>query len=131
MTAKEALDKYRSKVSVEHLVHSLKRVTGLKPLRVWKESSIRGSVMLALLSENAIAMARYELKPRFETKMEKGKLERKGVRLSTESMVWSLSHLTITRIIRKGLRKKAHYSNWDPISIEVFNNIHAELGVFG
>lgn len=131
LTAKEALDKYRSRVTVEHLIHSLKRVTGLKPLRVWNESSIRGSMMLALLSETAIAMARYELKPRLETKMEKGKLERKEVRPSTESMVWSLSHLTVTRIIRKGLRKEAHYSNWDLISIEVFSNIRAELGVFG
>jgi len=126
LTAKEALDKYRSRVTVEHLIHSLKRVTGLKPLRVWNESSIRGSMMLALLSETAIAMARYELKPRVETRMEKGRMETHEVRPSTESMVWSLGHLTVTRIVRQGLRKEAHYSNWDPISREVFSNIRSE-----
>ena len=61
LTPLEALDKYRARTTVEHLIHSLKRVTGLKPLRVWSESSIRGFMMLALLSETAIAMARYEM----------------------------------------------------------------------
>ncbi|MDC7950636.1 hypothetical protein PAA26_00795 [Methanomassiliicoccaceae archaeon COG_1] len=62
LTPSEALDKYRARATVEHLIHSLKRVTGIKPLRVWSESSIRGSMILALLSETAIAMARYEMK---------------------------------------------------------------------
>ena len=34
LTPQEALDKYRARATVEHLIHSLKGVTGLKPLRV-------------------------------------------------------------------------------------------------
>ncbi len=34
LTPSEALEKYRARATVEHLIHSLKRVTGLKPLRV-------------------------------------------------------------------------------------------------
>lgn len=55
---------YRSRATVEHLIHSLKRVTGLKPLRVWKEDSIGDAILLALLAETAIAMAGYEMETR-------------------------------------------------------------------
>ncbi|WP_400210842.1 hypothetical protein [Candidatus Methanarcanum hacksteinii] len=59
----------------------------------------------------------------------------KDVRPLTESMVWSLGHLTLTRIVSKGKRKEAYFSNWDGISREVFANIRAEIGckapVFG
>jgi transposase len=129
------LEKYRARATVEHLIHSLKRITGLKPLRVWNESSIRGSMMLALLSETVVAMDRYEIKPRKEPKSKDGKVTMKDVRPSTESMVWSLGHLTLTRIVSKGKRKEAYFSNWDSISREVFANIRAEIGcgapVFG
>ena len=141
MTPKEALDKYRARVTVEHLIHSLKRVTGLKPLRVWSESSIRGSMILALLSETAMAMARYEMKGKEET--EEGKerketvngkpkeeKEKKGAvtgKPNTESIVWSLGQLTLTRLISNDKRKQAIYSNWNPISREIFDNIQADL----
>ena len=128
LTPSEALNKYRARATVEHLIHSLKRVTGLKPLRVWNESTIRGSMMLALLSETAVAMARYELKPRISKKTIDGKIVESEVRPSTESMVWSLGHLTLTRLVEKGKRKAAHFSNWDAISREVFSNIRSELG---
>lgn len=95
MTLSEALEKYHARATIEHLIHSLKRVTRLKPLRVWNESSIRGSMMLALLSETAVAIARYEMRPKKETKMKDGKVVTKDVRPSTESMVWSLGHLTL------------------------------------
>ena len=128
LTPSEALEKYRARATVEHLIHSLKRVTGLKPLRVWNESSIRGSMLLALLSETAVAMSRYEMKPRIEIKNKDGKKVETEVRPSTESMVWSLGQLTVTRIIVKGKRTEAHFSNWNDISREVFNNIRAESG---
>ena len=128
LTPLEALNRYRSRATVEHLIHSLKRVTGLKPLRVWKENSIRGAMLLALLAETAIAMARYEMETRKETKVKTGRRYERECRHSTESMVWSLSHLTVTRLIEKGKAKKAHFSNWDPISKEVFSNIAADIG---
>ena len=133
LTSLEALEKYRARASVEHLIHSLKRNTGLKPLRVWKRSSIYGSMMLALFSEMAMAMARYELRPKTETKMVNGKIKTDETRPSTGSMVWSLTQLTVSRMIENGVRKDAVYSNWNPISIEVMGNIRTKTvrkGVF-
>ena len=127
LTPSEASDKYRARATVEHLIHSLKRVTGLKPLRVWNESSIRGSMMLALLSETAIAMARYEMEGNTRTIEERGRRKTVTEKPNTESIVWSLGHLTLTRMIEKGRRKQAIYSNWNPISKEIFGNIRADL----
>lgn len=127
LTPLEALDKYRARVTVEHLIHSLKRVTGLKPLRVWSESSIRGSMILALLSETAMAMARYEMKGKEKTVEERGRRKTFTEKPNTESIVWSLGHLTLTRIIKNGERKQEIYSNWNPISREIFDNIRTDF----
>ncbi len=128
LTPLEALDKYRARATVEHLIHSLKRVTGLKPLRVWSESSIRGSMMLALLSETAVAMARYEMEGETKTVGERGSRKTVTEKPNTESIVWSLGHLTLIRMITSGCRKGAVYSNWNPISKEIFGNIWDEIG---
>jgi hypothetical protein len=125
LTSPEALYKYRGRSSVEHLISSFKSVSGMKPLRVWKKASIHGSVILALLSEMVIAMARYELDHKTEKKMRKGKMVTVERRPSTNSMVWSLSQLTVTRIIEKGSGKRTIYSNWNPISRAVFVNIRS------
>jgi transposase len=127
LTPAEALAKYRGRSSVEHLIHSLKRVTGLKPLRVWKRSSIHGSMMLALLSETAVAMARHELRAKPEARMRRGRMTVEEVRPSTESMVWSLGQLTVSRIVEGGRRKGAVYSNWNAVSREVFANIRSDV----
>ena len=113
---------------MEHLVHSLKRVAGLEPLRVWKEDSIGDAILSALLAETTIAMAGYEMETRKEAKVGKSRGYGRECRHPTESMVWSLSHLTVTRSIEKGKAKKAHSSNWDPMSKEVFSNIAADTG---
>ena len=128
LTPREALDKYRARATVEHLIHSLKRVTGLKPLRVWSESSIRGSMMLALLSETAMAMARYEMKGTAKTVNSRGRRRIVTEKPNTETIVWSLGHLTLTRMIEKGRRKQAVYSNWNPVSREIFENIRSDFG---
>ena len=123
LTALEALKKYRARSTVEHLIHSLKRITGIKPLRVWNASSTRASMLLALLSETAMAMARYELETCPKEIFRNGRKAVAESRPSTESMVWSLSQLTVCRIVEKGRRKQAIYSNWDSISKAVFSNI--------
>jgi transposase len=125
LTPSEALDKYRARASVEHLIHSLKRITGLKPLRVWKRDSIHGSMILALLSEAAIAMARYELEPKTKVILKNGKRVVENSKPSTGSMVWSLGHLTVCRLVDNGKRKGAIYSNWNHISSAVFSNIRS------
>ena len=83
--------------------------------------------MLALLSETAIAMARYEMKGEERAFCRRGRTRCSVEKPSTESIVWSLGHLTLTRVIAKGRRRQAIYSNWDSISEEIFGNIRADL----
>ena len=103
-------------------------MTGLEPLGVWKEDSIGDAMLLALLAETAIAMAGYGMETGKGTKVRKGRGYGRECRHPTESMVWSLGHSTVTRSIERGKTKKAHSSNWDPISKEVFSNIATDTG---
>ena len=119
---------YRSRATVEHLIHSLKRVAGLEPLGVWREDSIGDAILSALLAETAIAMAGYEMETRKGTKVRKGRGYGRECRHPIESMVWSLGHSTVTRSIERGKAKKVHSSNRGPISKEVFSNIAAATG---
>ena len=127
-TPSEALNTYRPCATVEHLVHSLKRVAGLEPLRVWKEDSIGDAILSALLAETTIAMAGYEMEAREETEVRNDRGYGRGCRHPTGFMVWSLDHSTVTRSIEKGKAKKAHSSNRDPISRDIFSNIAADIG---
>ena len=119
---------YRSRATVEHLVHFPKHVAGLEPLRVWREDSIGDAILLALLAETTIAMAGYEMEAREETEVRNDRGYGRECRHPTGFMVWSLDHSTVTRSIEKGRVKKAHSSNWDPMSKEVFSNIAADTG---
>ena len=85
-------------------------------------------MLLVLLTETAIAMAGYEMEAREETKVGKGRGYGRGCRHPTGFMVWSLDHSTVTRSIEKGKARKAHPSNRDPTSKEVFSNIAADIG---
>ena len=76
-------------------------MTGLEPPRVWKEDSIGGAMLLTLLTETDIAMAGYEMETRREAKVKKGRRYERECRHSTGSMLWSLGHLTVTRLIEK------------------------------
>jgi len=84
-------------------------------------------MILALLSETAMAMARYEFgKDRMETDSNSSKVAADPCP-STESMVWSLGQLTVCRIVEKGKRKHTVHSNWDVISRAVFANIRGDF----
>lgn len=113
-----------------NLISSLKRITGIKPIRVWNKDSVDGSMTLALLSEAAIAMARhcmpaYEDSPKEvpEGTIEEDEVPAKKHKPSTESMVRSLSHLTLTRFRNVKGPLKEVLSNWDFISQAVFDDI--------
>ncbi|MDR1405563.1 MAG: hypothetical protein LBJ20_08380 [Candidatus Methanoplasma sp.] len=127
LTPREALKKYRARASAEHLIRLFKRVRGLKPLRVWKEQSIKGSMILALLSETAVAMAGYELESEAVSRMDSGETAKENRHPSAESIVWSLGHLTLCRIVEEGKRKSSVYSNWNLISERIFANIRSDL----
>lgn len=124
MTPEEALRRYRRRAGVEHLISSLKRITGIKPIRVWKPDSVDGSMVLALLSEAAIAMARCSLEGRKVTEVDgDGKKHTRTVKPSTESIVVSLTHLTLTWFREGKGAYRMVISNWNPISTEVFDHI--------
>lgn len=124
LTASEALAIYRRRVGIEQLISSLKRITGIKPIRVWSKDSVDGAMILALLSEVAVSMARHCMAGRKETKTnDLGKETTKTVKPSTESMVRSLSHLTLTRYKEGKGPMRYVISNWEPISIEVLEQI--------
>ncbi len=57
---------------------------------------------------------------------ERGRRRTVAEKPDTEPMVWPLSHLTVTGIIEKGVRRRPFYSNWDPISEGIFANIGAK-----
>lgn len=130
LTPLEALRKYRKRVTVEHLISSLKRVTGIKPLRVWKKESIDGTLMLGLLSEAVIGMARFNMKSREEKKMIYGKITVIKTKPSGEYIVRSLSHLTLTKVISEKGKNRSIFSNWEPISKEIMDNISRFKGCF-
>lgn len=124
LTASEALAIYRRRVGVEQLISSLKRITGIKPIRVWNQDSVDGAMILALLGEAAVSMARHCMAGTKKTETNDIGVEiTKVVKPSTESMVRSLSHLTLTRYKDGKGPMKYITSNWEPTSIEVLEHI--------
>lgn len=124
MTPQEALRRYRRRAGVEHLISSLKRITGIKPIRVWSKDSINGSMVLALFSEAAIAMARSCLAGEALTMTDEDGNEYTHLRKpSTESLVAALTHLTLTSFREGKGPYRAVTSNWNPISREIMAHI--------
>ncbi len=80
-----------------------------------------------ILSETAIVIARYEMEGKTKTVEERGRRKTVIEKSNTESIVWSLGHLTLTGIIEGERRKWAIYSDWNPLSREIFGNIRADL----
>ena len=127
LTPKQALDLYRERVVIEHTISSIKQVSGIKPLRVWRKASVIGSMVLALLVEAVLSMARFDLRP-VKTKKRKHGVERiVDTKPSTNTIKESLRHLTVTRIKEKDGSIKLVYSNWEPISVEIFEALEHHL----
>lgn len=122
-TPSEALSKYRKRVTIEHLILSLKRVTGIKPLRAWKNPSVRGAMMPVLLSESDIGMAKFEMKERTEHKAIDGKNTLIRAKLSVGYIVRSLNRLTFTKAVEGKHGGKTFLSNREPLSTEISGNI--------
>lgn len=74
LDSKEALERYRGRVGIEHMISSIKSVVNLKPLRVWKGSSVRGAMMLAFIAQVCISMVIHDLEPDVFEKMVDGKM---------------------------------------------------------
>ena len=127
LTPKQALDLYRERVVIEHTISSIKQVSGIKPLRVWRKASVIGSMVLALLVEAVLSMARFDLRPVKAKKRKHGVERIVDTKPSTNTIKESLRHLTVTRIKEKDGSIKLVYSNWEPISVEIFEALEHHL----
>lgn len=80
-------------------------------------------MVLALLSEASVAMARYCMQGRKEAIVHDGLETTRIVKPSTESIVRSLIHLTLTRFRDGRGPYRMVLSNWEPVSREILDTI--------
>ena len=106
-----ALETYRHRVGTEHPISSIRSVVDLKPLRVWKKASVRGSLLLAPIAQLMISMVRYDLEPDLIEKMEDGKRAVVEHKPSQRTIVENLLHWTVTVIPRDGWKTERIFSN--------------------
>ena len=111
MDPAEALDVYRHRVGIEHLISSIKSVVNLKPLRVWSRSSVRGSLMLTLIAQLQISMLRYDMEPDLIEKMVDGRRTIVEHKPSAKTIIENLIHWTVTLIPRNEWDVERIYSN--------------------
>lgn len=121
---KDALLRYRRRALVEQTISSLKRISGIKPLRVWSDDSIEGSMILALLTEAVLAMARYCVGKRYRGIDRRSGSKKESYLPSTKRMAWELAHLTLTRFRNMKGMADANLSNWTDLTKAIFEDIH-------
>ena len=107
----EALDIYRHRVGIEHLISSIKSVVNLKPLRVWSKASVRGSLLLALIAQLQVSMLRHDMQPEIVSKNIDGKMVRVEQKPSAKTIIENLVHWTVTLIPKDGWGVERIYSN--------------------
>ena len=80
-------------------------------------------MVLALLSEAAAGMAKYELEERSEMRRKGGRTIEVTTKPATVSIVRSLGHLTATVVCGKYGRVRRFIINWEPLSERIMSNI--------
>ena len=128
LDSKEALERYRGRVGIEHMTSSVKSVVNLKPLRVWKGSSVRGAMMLAFIAQVCVSMVRHDLEPDVFEKMVDGKMTTIHHRPSTKTICDELSHLTVTYFSRDGWGLDYVISNKTSLTERIFKVLEGYLG---
>jgi len=102
LTLTEALKMYRMKDSIEKIFQSMKNDINIKPLRVWSDNSIKGTVLVGFLAQLIILLLRYDYE------------ELKHV--SPKFIKISLSNLTVTIEKLAKSTKRRIYSNFELIN---------------
>ena len=102
LTLEEALFLYRKKDSIEKIMQSLKNEINIKPLRVWSDNSIIGTILIGYLAQLIISLIRYD--------------EPKLKNFSTKFIKISLSNLTVTVEKLNFCNQRRIYSNFEPIN---------------
>ena len=112
LTLQEALATYRKRDSIEKIINSLKNEIEIKPLRVWKDNSIYGVLVIGFLAQLFISLIRYENAELKHT--------------STKFIKISLMSLTVTVEYLRNDRKRFIYANFDPINRVILNRNYAK-----
>lgn len=102
LPAREALELYRHRATIESLISSIKSIVNLQPLRVWSKSSTRGAILLALIAQLTVSMVRYDLEPEVVRKRIDGKWVDMETRPSVETICRNLVHWTVVLIPKDG-----------------------------
>ena len=124
MDPAEALRRYRQRGIVEQTIGSLKKITGIKPIRVWSDHGIEGSMILALLAEAVVSMIRYCVGKHYKSIDKRSKTDNEHLP-STRKIAVSLGHLTLTRFRDARGCFDSRLSNWNELSKAIFEDIHA------
>ena len=107
LTLQQALETYRMKDSIEKIINSLKNEIVIKPLRVWKDESTYGALLIGYLAQLFISLIRYEHE------------ELRNV--STKFIKISLMNLTVTMVHYRDRANNWIHSNFDPINQVILN----------
>ena len=111
---------------------TMKTSSGLRErlVRVWSKSSVRGSLLLALIAQLQISMVRYDMKPDIVEKMVDGKMTRTEHKPSAKTIIENLLHWTVTLIPRDGWKVERIYSNETELTKVIFDILEHYRGVF-
>ena len=111
---------------MEELIKSIKNVASLRPLRVWSNDTVRGSMLVSLLAQLFVCMLREELPGNPVTRMIDGKMEKRLHRPSTETIVRSMGHLTVAVSVDRIGRISRVLCNSDDISKQCMDVIEGK-----
>jgi len=96
---------------------SLKNHIDLKPMRVWSENSVKGTLLLCFLAQVIVSMVRYEM-PELRKR-------------STRFIIDSLQNLTVTYVHDRKQATRRIYSNFEPLNSRILRDIVVVSGVSG
>ena len=94
---------------------SLKNRIDLKPIRVWSESSVKGTLLLCFLAQAIVSMVRYEM----------SKLRKR----STKFIIGSLRNLAITDVYDSKQAVRRMYSNFEDLNSRILRDVVVVSGV--
>lgn len=117
LTPAEVFSIYRRRDTVEKFMDSLKNHIDLKPLRVWSENSVKGTLLLCFLAQVIVSMVRYEM-PELRQR-------------STKFIIDSLQNLTVTYVYDRKQATRRIYSNFEPLNSRILRDVVVVSGVSG
>ncbi|MGE4212305.1 MAG: hypothetical protein AB7E75_02955 [Candidatus Methanomethylophilaceae archaeon] len=117
LTPSEVFSIYRRCDTVEKLMDLLKNHIDLKPMRVWSENSVKGTLSLCFLAQVIVSMVRYEI-PELRKR-------------STKFIISLLQNLTVTYMYDKKQAVRRIYSNIEPLNSRILRDVVVVSGVSG